>query len=232
MNLSRSLLVGFVAATTVSTLEDTCRTGLAGTWSFTPVRSFFTGNLTIQQHGCHLNVSWWEHVVDWPCRGQFTTGWIEVMSKYLVQDERLIPAGSDDCAGSEGWRPDEMVLVNGGAEALGSSEVWRKEPPAPPKPPLPSCLSLDECAIGFHTGFGPACCEGTFLQQDYSSHCDHAVGTRGYPEAGLSCQAKQCLHMGSDCHEHQDACCPGLSCMDMGISGYMCAGGSRIVVYQ
>merc|ERR1712110_1009342 len=144
---------------------------------------------------------------------------------YTARGQEIIPLPpqSDDCSGQEGWRPSKMVLSADGKQANCSSEVWTKEPPAPPNPPLPSCLPLGECAIGFRDGFGPPCCDGLVLQQDYSSTCHHPAGKYGYPEGGLACQKKTCLTMGADCADYREGCCPGLSCHDEGISGFICA---------
>jgi hypothetical protein len=201
-----------------------CRTDWAGTWSYSPARSFFTGNLTVTQIGCSVTERWWEYVTDWRCRGQWLTGWILIERNFTAQAEEItpLPRQADDCSGGEGWRPSTMVLAADG-ERASSSEFWAREPPAPPKPPLPACLPLGECAIGFLDGFGPPCCNGSVLQQDYSSTCHHPVGKYGYPEAGLSCQKTACLSMGADCADERDGCCPGLSCNNMGISGFMCA---------
>ena len=214
-----------VSSNLVEAASD-CRTDWAGAWSYTPARSFFTGKLRVTQSGCSVTERWWEYVTDWHCRGQWLTGWIEIERNYTARAREIIPLPpqqpSDDCSGQESWRPAAMVLSADGDRANCSSEVWTREPPAPPKPPLPACLPLGECSIGFLDGFGPPCCKGLVLQQDYSSACHHSAGKHGYPEAGLSCQKTACLTMGANCADDRDGCCPGLSCHDMGISGFMC----------
>ena len=219
------VLAATAAESTRLRRDDDCQKDWAGTWSFTPSRSFFTGNLTVTQSGCTVSERWWEKATDWHCRGQWLTGWIEIERPYKAVGHEIIPLPppSGDCSGSEGWRPSKMAMSADGSAANSSSEVWKRAPPAPPAPPLPSCLSLGECAIGFVGGFGPPCCDGLLLQQDYSSACQHAVGKHGYPESGRSCQTKACLKMGADCRPDPMGCCPGLSCQDMGISGFMCA---------
>lgn len=204
-------------------LDTPCRTDWAGTWSASPARSFFTGNLTVAQVGCNVTESWWEFVTDWQCRGLWVTGWIQLRSNYTARGQEIIPISKDKCSGHEGWRPSNMVLTADGKKANGSNEVWTRERPALPKPPLPSCLPEGECVIGFDDGFKPPCCDGLVLQQDYSNTCHHPVGKYGYPEGGNSCQKKACLNMGKDCFNDRAGCCPGLSCQDMGISGFMCA---------
>jgi hypothetical protein len=225
LNRSRELPL-LLLVLTVALAADDCRKDWAATWSFTPSRSIFTGNLTVTQTGCNVTERWWEKVTDWQCRGKWTTGWIEIERQYKAVGHEMIPRPKtvDDCSGSEGWRPSKMAMAADGSAANGTSEVWTRAPPAPPAPPLPSCLPLGECAIGFvHGGYGPPCCDGALLQQDYSSACQHAVGKHGYPESGLSCQSKACLTMGADCRPDPTGCCPGLSCQDLGISGMMCA---------
>jgi len=219
LSLSESRGVRFGSASNMD-----CRKDWAGTWTFSPARFMFTGNLTVTQSGCLVSEYWWEHVTDWHCRGQWLTGWIEIRKNYTALGQEITPSPSqpDDCSGDEGWRPSKMVLSPDGKRAKCSSEVWSKVPPAPPKPLLPLCLPLGECAIGFVEGFGPPCCNGSVLQQDYSSKCQHPAGKYGYPEAGLSCQRKACLVMGTACVNDREGCCPGLSCQDMGISGFMC----------
>lgn len=207
-----------------------CSAGWNGTWSFTPARSFFAGNLTVLQVGCHVTVEWWEFAVDWPCRGQWLSGWIQIRSEYTAHNQEIIPWFQMDgdeqhrpnCWGTESWRPANMTLSADATRATGSDELWIQVPPVSPTPSMPSCLSLNECSIGFADGFLP-CCDGLVLQQDYSNTCHHAVGKLGYPEVGLSCQKWSCLEMGSDCYNHRNGCCPGLNCQDIGISGYMCA---------
>ena len=39
--------------------DDDCRKDWAATWSFTPSRSIFTGNLTVTQAGCNVTERWW-----------------------------------------------------------------------------------------------------------------------------------------------------------------------------
>lgn len=204
-----------------------CNAGWAGTWQFSPARPFFTGNVTVTQSDCQVTAYWWEHVTDWSCRGQWLTGWIQTKRDYTAHGLEISPLSSqsDECSGAQGWRPSNMILSADATQANSDSEVWTKAPPAPapPNPPLPSCLPLGECAIGFLEGFGPQCCDGLVLQQDYSDACHHSAGKYGYPEGGLSCQETTCLAMGADCYGNSDGCCPGLSCHNMGISGMMCA---------
>lgn len=212
-----------ISSSSILHLDTACRNDWAGTWSASPARSLFTGNVTVTQVGCNVTVYWWEFVYDWFCRGLWVSGWIQLRSDYKASGQDIILISKDECSGGETWRPSNMVLSADGNKASCSSEVWTREPPAPPKPPLPHCLPLGECAVGFSDGFGPSCCDGLVLQPDYSSACRHRVGKYGYPEAGNSCQKKQCLQMGSDCFGDQEGCCPGLRCLDEGISGFMCA---------
>lgn len=202
-----------------------CRTDWSGTYSFSPTRSFFTGSIVVTQHRCSVSASWWEHVTDWHCRGHWLTGWIETGRNYTALGQKItpLPAVSDDCSGSQFWRPSAMFLSADGQQANSTSETWtRALPPKAPPARLPACLRFGECAIGFRDGFGPTCCSGLVLQQNYTSACQLSKGEHGYPGAGLSCQKKDCLPMGKDCAIDREGCCAGLTCEDMGISGSMC----------
>lgn len=69
---------------------------------------------------------------------------------------------------------------------------------------------------------GPTCCSGLVLQGNYTSACQLSKGQHGYPGAGLLCQKKDCLPVGSGCATDCKGCCAGLTCKDMGIYGLMC----------
>ena len=185
-----------------------CRTGWSGSyWNPSSVWSY--DNNTLEQVGCNVTV----------------TTWIGGGSGFFQSRDRYVANGSEIYYADDPGLYAVMNLSADGQTARCVSPcsviIWHREPPSPPPPPLPSCVDIGECLIQFGDRFEPPCCDDGVVVNAPIFTCNSVKGKLGYPESGKTCGT--CLPMGDDCYNHKDRCCKGMSCLDYGISGWLCA---------